>query len=608
MARRLKVATLAVFVVALVGSANPDAVLSSTFSIDAGQATVTGSQESTNVLKVTGGQFSCSLAIFHGNVTGPSLHSITLEPTYEDCHEETFGISAKITGFGGYGEEHPCHYSLDPDGTVDLVCQDGGEVTIDAATCIVHIPGQNGIGSVDYVGGTGYGGKDDITVNLTIDNLEATHTDGFLCPAFVGSGTTAAEMSGSITLEAESSETELPVDLSGGVLSPPPAFTSAAVEATVRGWQEPNALKVTNQSLGCEEASFHGSIAGGAAQSIELHPAYTNCRLNSGISAQVTGFGHYGEEKACHYVLHASGNVDLVCDPGAEVTVDAATCIVHIPGQTGIGEVDFTNGTRNGKSDITADLTVDSIDGSHTDGFLCPFSSGGTFTDGAMSGSITLEAESVATESPVDLWRDEPSEGPQPESVITSVAGMQITGEEGSPTTLDVTGGRFRCANASLQGTAPVKAIEEFTVSASFTGCSELTSGLAAKVTGFGGYGEEIACDLRVHSAGTVDIYCPPGGEVTVEAGTCVVHIPAQVGIGNVEFINGTTEGGDDYVTMSLKLSSLIGTHTDGSGCSAFNGSGFSFYDGLLTGSFILRGWIDGNPADLTWDRDGAVS
>jgi len=181
-------------------------------------------------------------------------------------------------------------------------------------------------------------------------------------------------------------------------------FTSAQSSTTIHATQgEAHKLTVTNQSITCSTVTFHGVISGTSTTTATVNPTYTNCKTAIGTTATVTGFGHFGEEKTCDYLLNAGGTVDLVCQSGAAVKIDAGTCTIHIPGQTGIGTIEYAN-VANG--DIQATLKINNISGTHTDGFACPFESGGAFTNGSMSGTSVVAGSDPETGTAVNITYD----------------------------------------------------------------------------------------------------------------------------------------------------------------------------------------------------------
>lgn len=147
-------------------------------------------------------------------------------------------------------------------------------------------------------------------------------------------------------------------------------------------------LTVTGQEVTCNSAVFTGTAPAAAFPSIGVNAAYNECKTGLGTNATVTGFGQHGEGGKCSFTLYAAGTADLNCPAGQEVTVDAATCIVHIPAQKGLGKLTYTN---NGKH-VDIGINVTGITGNHTDGFLCPFGSGGHSTAAVLESSSAVTA------------------------------------------------------------------------------------------------------------------------------------------------------------------------------------------------------------------------
>jgi len=181
------------------------------------------------------------------------------------------------------------------------------------------------------------------------------------------------------------------------------AFTSASSTTTLTANQSTtHKLTVTGVGISCTTVSFHGHEAGTGISNLTITPTYTGCTTDTlGLSAKVTGFGHYGEEKTCDYVLHAAGTADLVCQTGAEVDITAGACSVKIPAQKGLSSVSY----ENGSGDINASVNITNISGTHADGFGCPFSSSGSFSNGTLTGSSTVTGSSEG--KPVSISWDE---------------------------------------------------------------------------------------------------------------------------------------------------------------------------------------------------------
>jgi len=351
------------------------------------------------MLKVTGLTISCSTATADGVIPLSSFESFTAVPTYTGC-ETLEGTEAKVTGFGHYGEAKSCFYRVYASGQVDLLCGAGAEVTVEAGSCVIHIPEQHNLNSVTFSDEATIYAKD-INAEIDIAGIIGTHTDGEGCP-FNGGGTFKNG-----TLVGESTITAWtqgqPSDISSE--SPTSTFTTGQDEVTLTANQKSqHTLAVTNQQITCNDLGFHGDSSSTTSPgSIRLAPRYTDCLFGPGISAKVTGFGHYGETKTCAYVLRASGRASLACDAGAEVTIDAASCTIHIPAQVGLSSISYANGTSSGVGDVTATFNITNLEGTHTDGFLCPFQGGGAFTNGTLKGESTISGEDPQSEQPVGV-------------------------------------------------------------------------------------------------------------------------------------------------------------------------------------------------------------
>jgi len=159
---------------------------------------------------------------------------------------------------------------------------------------------------------------------------------------------------------------------------------------------------VTGQEVTCEEATYSGVAPAASFESITVNATFNKCKTNFG-EAKVTGFGEGG----CDFKLYANGTADLVCPEGKDVTVDALTCTVHIgsAGNQGLGTLTYTN---DASGDVKIGLNVTKITGNHTDGFLCPFGSSGSNSEGVLEtpahsgeGANTVPAEPLTASASV---------------------------------------------------------------------------------------------------------------------------------------------------------------------------------------------------------------
>lgn len=163
------------------------------FTSEKSLTTITGVPDGPYIIQATGLAVECKNAELHGVVEGTSVEQVTLTPALSEC--TAFGsLNVKITGFGLYGEKESCQLVMHADGTGDLVCAPGTDVTLDGGTCVVHLSPQKGIKGFNFTK-VEHEGKNALTVDIHLTELSGSHTDGFLCP-FAGSGefsgTTAA--------------------------------------------------------------------------------------------------------------------------------------------------------------------------------------------------------------------------------------------------------------------------------------------------------------------------------------------------------------------------------------------------------------------------------
>lgn len=140
----------------------------------------------------------------------------------------------------------------------------------------------------------------------------------------------------------------------------PAKFTIEQEFATLRGVHDPGTalttFSITGSTVNCEIEELDAGTVGKNFEGIGFAPTYTQCQGFGLMTAKITGFGHYGEavEGAgpyCFYNLKASGNIDLVCPAGREVTIEVGTvCIAHLPSQTNLGTLQYTTGLKTGNT------------------------------------------------------------------------------------------------------------------------------------------------------------------------------------------------------------------------------------------------------------------
>ena len=201
-----------------------------------------------------------------------------------------------------------------------------------------------------------------------------------------------------LALAAAMALTAVMASAASAVTHDPAKFTTTNGATMTAGQKTQHKFTVTGQTVTCNTATFDGVAPGASFAEVAVTATYADCKSEPlGVSASVTGFGtEVGQENKCWYVLKASGGAELKCDGTGEVTVTAATCQVHVPAQSFASGLTYSNGkTKVGEkevADVTVAFEVKGIKGNHTDGFLCPFSSGGNSETGVLEGESTVTA------------------------------------------------------------------------------------------------------------------------------------------------------------------------------------------------------------------------
>jgi hypothetical protein len=151
----------------------------------------------------------------------------------------------------------------------------------------------------------------------------------------------------------------------------------------------------------CTTVTYKGTQATTSATTIQLAPTYSGC-TDVGLNSTVTTNG-------CEYLLHVpatagvtTGTRDIVCPGANEITITApnpalgkAKCITHIPPQTGLGVVTYSNLGAGTTRENKVSLNLVGIKYSQTAGVAesgnCETRDG--TTTGGYVGSITLTGE-----------------------------------------------------------------------------------------------------------------------------------------------------------------------------------------------------------------------
>lgn len=121
--------------------------------------------------------------------------------------------------------------------------------------------------------------------------------------------------------------------------------------------------------------------------------------------------------------------------------------------------------------------------------------------------------------------------------------------------------GKMKC-KSSLLGLAEVTTTTTMTLTPEYSGCSFLGLEGTVKTNG---------CTYVLHlveesspPTALMDISCPKEKQITLEAGSCVVHIPAQTGLSHIVFENLEIEGGPGHMQASVTVTGIEYTLTAG--------------------------------------------
>lgn len=183
---------------------------------------------------------------------------------------------------------------------------------------------------------------------------------------------------------------------------------------------------------------------------------------------------------------------------------------------------------------------------------------------------------------------------------FTAPNGATITGSEAEVTKFTDTDQTVTCADVSYHATASTGSFTHITLSPRYTEC-KTNLGTHATFTGFGHHTADAGkpkCGYTISATGTFALECEPGGEVTTDAGPCVIHIPPQHIASGVTFTTGLQAGSVHDLLLHFDIQGITSNHTDGFLC-PFGSSGHGTA-GVLEGTVTLTAEINGVPAHLT--------
>ena len=185
--------------------------------------------------------------------------------------------------------------------------------------------------------------------------------------------------------------------LTASTASAVPQFTSDVEPTTIVGGQaKTHEFKLTGLAVTCKVINFFAVMPKKTETGWGIAPEYETCTATAGVFTVNAKFTGFNAEAKCSYAFYANETVDLLCNAGSEVTIDAGPCVVHIPEQKGLGKVTYSNekdGGGNHTGTINASINITGIKGTHTDGLGCPFEGGGAFNNATMTGETTFYGE-----------------------------------------------------------------------------------------------------------------------------------------------------------------------------------------------------------------------
>jgi hypothetical protein len=341
---------------------------------------------------------------------------------------------------------------------------------------------------------------------------------------------------------------------------------------TIKGGPSSQSFGFKYATFECQNTTAEGNLAA-ASSNVVVHPTYPEC-----IHYGTSGFNTSG----CNYEYHIGkrvspttfeGTMDIVPTTCVMKRIDPA-CTVSIPGQTGLAATYTQEGSPTGK--VRFSVATSKLKYTQTKGWYC---SEGTFENGSFNGSWTFGPETLRIESEAQSARFEMAKYPG------TVSGKQVEKEKAVFVMKSANNIKLECNSISMNGSLSSSATT-MSVKPTFSGCTSFL-GVNATVNSSG-------CDFVFHSAkantteGSVDLACSAGSAVTVSGSTCVVEIPAQSGLGTVEYRN-ELSGGSYGIHAYLKLTSVTYVKaSDGAFC-PLNGTG-THTDGTFTGGMLFSG------------------
>ncbi len=144
----------------------------------------------------------------------------------------------------------------------------------------------------------------------------------------------------------------------------PTTLTGAQGGTDVRGFH--------SGSTKCTTVKYTGSLSALSSSNATVTPTYSGCAL-LGLASTTSMNGCSFKFNVNATAGNTTGTTDIVCPAGKEITITAPSvgtpkCIVHIPAQTGLASISYSNLGSTTTREITASLNITNLKYSQTAG------------------------------------------------------------------------------------------------------------------------------------------------------------------------------------------------------------------------------------------------
>ena len=373
-----------------------------------------------------------------------------------------------------------------------------------------------------------------------------------------------------------------------------PNFEAGSYPATIDGTGNLGIFKFATNGGNVEcKNEFDGTLSK-ASTTLKVAITYTECKAFGFLNATVNTEG-------CEWVMHATeaegegkvkASLSLECPTSKSIKISVSTCAAEMKPQSGLTPVKLINDTE----DVTFKPEI-KMGVKYTvtkDGFLCPLTGTGEFSDGELSTSsetgITLTA--AGTSFQVDPHAAETHEDA---TLREEVEHAEHTLGTTYPSPSQFTAGKYP---AIIDGFS-AEGVLKLTTEAGSLQCENTYFGEATKASStldllvfyescsIPGIGEATIsaeeCGFRLHAIEPVALYeytgrlgikCEMGESIQVTAGNCSMELKEQAPLTSVKLISDTTASPAENVTLKPEVKSIKYKVTkDGTGC-PFSGTG----------------------------------